>query len=87
MMLVHTCILQINWYIASCNICKILIFFFKEYSNGACIRYSDICDISAFYFGAVFPFNIGLYDILFITCGFSYYATCNGYFIKPIYIN
>jgi hypothetical protein len=31
--------------------------------------YSDICDISAFYFGADFPFNIGLYDNLFITCG------------------
>ena len=33
--------------------------------------YSDIpvCDISAFYFGADFPFNIGLYDNFFITCG------------------
>ena len=50
------------------------------------IWYSDICDISAFYFGADFPFNIGLYDNLFITCGLLY-ATCNGYFIKPIYIN
>ena len=31
--------------------------------------YSDIpvCDISAFYFGADFPFNIGLYDNFFIT--------------------
>ena len=66
-----------------------MIFFFKEYSNEACIWYSDICDnicdISAFYFGADFPFNIGLYDNLFITCGLLY-ATCNGYFIKPIYI-
>jgi hypothetical protein len=26
------------------------------------IWYSEICDISAFYFGADFPFNIGLYD-------------------------
>ena len=43
------------------------------------------CDISAFYFGADFSFNIGLYDNFFITVG--YYATCNGYFIKPIYIN
>jgi hypothetical protein len=25
-------------------------------------RYSEICDISAFYFGADFPFNIVLYD-------------------------
>ena len=44
-----------------------------------------IFDISAFYFGADFPFNIGLYDNFFITVG--YYATCNGYFIKPIHIN
>jgi hypothetical protein len=29
----------------------------------------NICDISAFYFGADFPFNIGLYDNVFITCG------------------
>ena len=28
-----------------------------------------VSDISAFYFGADFPFNIGLYDNLFITCG------------------
>ena len=46
------------------------------------------CDISAFYFGADFSFNIGLYDNFFITCQVvGYYATCNGYFIKPIYIN
>ena len=62
-------------------------FFFKECSNGACtcIWYSDICDISAFYFGADFPFNIGLYEKKSLLVG--YYATCNGYFIKPIYIN
>jgi hypothetical protein len=28
-----------------------------------------ICDISTFYFSADFPFNIGLYDNVFITCG------------------
>ena len=28
-----------------------------------------LCDFSAFYFGADFLFNIGLYDNLFITCG------------------
>ena len=28
-----------------------------------------ISDISAFYFGADFPFNIGLYEKNFITCG------------------
>ena len=28
-----------------------------------------ISDISAFYFGAHFPFNIGLYEQIFITCG------------------
>ena len=64
---------KLNDKIASCNICKIFDFFFKEYSNWTWIWYSEICDISAFYFGADFPFNIGLYD--------------NGYFIKPIYIN
>ena len=29
----------------------------------------QIYDISAFYFGADFPFNIGFYDNCFITCG------------------
>ena len=28
-----------------------------------------VSDISAFYYGADFPFNIGLHDNLFITCG------------------
>jgi len=58
-------------------------FFLKEYSNRAYIWYSETCDISAFYFGADFPFNIGLYNNFLSFVG--YYATCNGYFIKPIY--
>ena len=41
--------------------------------------------MSAFYFGTDFPFNIGLYDNCSLLVG--YYATCNGYFIKSIYIN
>ena len=31
------------------------------------IQIYKVCDISAFYFGADFPFNIGLYDNFFIT--------------------
>jgi len=38
------------------------LIFFKEYSNWTWIWYSEICDISALYFGADFPFNIGIYD-------------------------
>jgi hypothetical protein len=50
---------------------------------GFCIWYSEIKDISAFNFGPEFPFNIGLYDKCFLLLFVGYYATCNGYFIKP----
>ena len=33
--------------------------------------------------GPEFPFNIGLYDKCFFKLFVGYYATCNGYFIKP----
>jgi hypothetical protein len=55
----------------------------KENSNGACIWYSEIKDISAFNFDSEFPFNIGLYDKCFFLLFVGYYATCNEYFIKP----
>ena len=45
--------------------------------------YSEIKDISAFNFGPEFPFIIGWYDKCFFLLFVGYYATCNGYLIKP----